>query len=204
MQGGLQNKGISFKDCFSWSFKVNLRTTRKIAFCDSPSHNLEKISENDEKTLISYSSTEDSTFSKDFIFNYTTEDFHLPSFTFGKTDATSTAILSFIPKFCQLSLSDAFRASLSGESIETDVSDAKGEFIFLLDRSGSMGGQNIQKAKQALVFFLKSLPQDTYFNVVSFGSTWRQMFKESQKYTDEFIDITISQVKAFEADMGGT
>ena len=100
----------------------------------------------------------------------------MPSFTFGKTDAASTAVLSFIPKFCQLSLSDAKKALLSGENIETDVSEAKGEFIFLLDRSGSMGGGNIQKAKQALIYFLKSLPQDSFFNVVSFGSTWRQMF----------------------------
>lgn len=39
-----------------------------------------------------------------------------------------------------------------------------------------MGGARIKKAKLALMIFLKSLPEDSYFNVVSFGSYHRNMF----------------------------
>lgn len=60
--------------------------------------------------------------------------------------------------------------------------------MFLLDRSGSMGGKRIEKAKEALILFIKSLPQDTYFNVVSFGSGSNKLFNpNSVKYGDKEV-----------------
>lgn len=64
---------------------------------------------------------------------------------------------------------------------------AKGEYIFLLDRSGSMGGSRINKAKEALILFLKSLPDDCYFNVISFGSNYEYLFDKSKKYDDKTL-----------------
>ena len=56
---------------------------------------------------------------KDFTFYFATEDFHIPSSVFGKTDAGSTVMLSFVPKFCELSVDDAYKASVEGEAVET-------------------------------------------------------------------------------------
>ena len=52
---------------------------------------------------------------KDFFFTFTTEDFEVPSYVFGRTDVGSTAMLSFIPKFCQLNIDDAYKASVAGK-----------------------------------------------------------------------------------------
>ena len=56
--------------------------------------------------------------------------------------------------------------------------------MFLIDRSGSMYGERIEKAKEALVIFLKSLPKDSYFNVYSFGSEYKTLFAMSKKYSN--------------------
>ncbi|XP_028429052.1 von Willebrand factor A domain-containing protein 5A isoform X1 [Perca flavescens] len=51
-----------------------------------------------------------------------------------------------------------------------------GEFVFLLDRSGSMGGSRIKSARETLLLLLKSLPMGCYFNIYSFGSSYEHIF----------------------------
>ena len=71
----------------------------------------------------------------------------MPSYVVGSTDISSTVMLSLIPKFCTLEISDAYKASIANKSYETDMESAKGDYVFFLDRSGSMGGTRIEKAK---------------------------------------------------------
>jgi len=44
--------------------------------------------------------------------------------------------------------------------------------VVLIDRSGSMSGKKMAMAVEALIFFLKSLPEGSIYNIVSFGSTF--------------------------------
>ena len=46
---------------------------------------------------------------KDFIFVYTTDNYELPKVVYGENDISSTAIVSFIPKFCSLTVDDAYK-----------------------------------------------------------------------------------------------
>ena len=95
------------------------------------------------------------------------------------------------------------------EEVESDEEykeepETKKEFIFLLDRSGSMY-QTIKIARQALILFLYSLPAGSYFNVCSYGSSHDFMFKgRSVPYNDKNLQEAIEKVKTFEANFGGT
>ncbi|XP_034278950.1 von Willebrand factor A domain-containing protein 5A isoform X2 [Pantherophis guttatus] len=88
-----------------------------------------------------------------------------------------------------------------------------GEFIFLLDRSGSMGNtlgnsfgsqSRIESAKETLIFLLKSLPLGCYFNIYGFGSTFDSFYPQSVKYTQQTMDTSVQRVKELRCDLGGT
>ena len=54
-------------------------------------------------------------------------------------------------------------------------------FVFIIDRSGSMKDKNrIKMATDALQLFVRSLPPDCNFNIVSFGGKWDAMFSKSE------------------------
>lgn len=105
------------------------------------------------------------------------------------------AMVQFIPEIS--GLKDL--AQLRKENMATTL----GEFVFILDRSGSMMGQRIVQACQGLVYFLKSLPINSYFHVISFGSDFVPMAR-SLKYNDADVDKMIAEIQTYDADMGGT
>ena len=96
-------------------------------------------------------------------------------------------------------------ANLEKEIANPINEDMKGNFIFLIDRSGSMYGGRIQMAKQSLIYFLKSLQENgSKFNIISFGSKFKSLFNENKLVNDENINEALKLVMNFDADMGGT
>jgi uncharacterized protein with von Willebrand factor type A (vWA) domain len=91
-----------------------------------------------------------------------------------------------------------------GKTFEVDLDSSKGEYFFLLDRSGSMNGIRIENAVRSLEVFLRSLPEDSYFNVLSFGSEYEYLFKESARNVKTEIDKAVIEISKMEADLGGT
>ena len=76
-------------------------------------------------------------------------------------------------------------------------------FIFLLDKSGSMWGERMDLAKETLIFFLRSLPKNSYYHLIAFGSFFEYIgSKEPCEYTTENVEKTLSDLK--EIEPGGT
>ena len=78
------------------------------------------------------------------------------------------------------------------------------EFIFLVDRSGSMDGEFIKSARETLILFLKSIPPGCSFNIIGFGSNYVSLFPSSVSYNQENLDTAIQHVEVLKADLGGT
>ncbi|XP_055369713.1 von Willebrand factor A domain-containing protein 5A-like isoform X3 [Betta splendens] len=88
-----------------------------------------------------------------------------------------------------------------------------GEFVFVLDRSGSMDcavnntnpeQTRIANARDTLLLLLKSLPMGCYFNIYGFGSTFEHIFPESVEYSEKTMEEALKKVEGMQADLGGT
>ena len=72
-----------------------------------------------------------------------------------------------------------------------------GLYVFLIDQSYSMGGKLIELVKQALLLFIQSLPEQSYFQLIGFGSDFKKYNSEPVTYSKENIDTTIRETNAF-------
>mmetsp|Transcript_8452 Transcript_8452/g.7503 ORF Transcript_8452/g.7503 Transcript_8452/m.7503 type:complete len:125 (+) Transcript_8452:355-729(+) len=84
------------------------------------------------------------------------------------------------------------------------MSTIRGEYVFIIDRSGSMSGSRIEMAKNALLLFLRSLPVNSKFNVVGFGSSHELYSKSSVDYTFDNLQDAEIKISKMDANLGGT
>lgn len=74
----------------------------------------------------------------------------------------------------------------------------------VVDCSGSMAGDSIAQAKEALRRILALLEPATEFNLVLFGSGHRLLYPEPVPATPEHLATALAFVETIDADMGGT
>lgn len=75
--------------------------------------------------------------------------------------------------------------------------------VFVLDRTGSMAGEKIEQARDALKFCLNSLREGDSFNVITFNESPTAVFTSMTKLTSETRKQALSAVDGIEAT-GGT
>jgi von Willebrand factor A domain-containing protein 5 len=77
-----------------------------------------------------------------------------------------------------------------------------GEIVFLVDRSGSMQGTKMRRTIETMQIFLRSLSPGIKFNIVSFGSTFTQLFPSSTEYDEVSLAKATELVSKMSANMG--
>ena len=196
---------------YPWTINVEIDSHSEITFLKSSSHQINVIkSENGQKVEISLKDDEINIPNKDFVLVHQTKNMFELRSTLNEHPKFNNycAMVTFVAAVEDESneqVYNAFCSSAKGNSSNlVDLNKFRGEFIFLIDRSGSMYGKRIETAKDSLIFFIKSLPLDSYFNIVSFGSNFEFMFPESRKYDDQTIEEALEKISLFDADFGGT
>jgi len=76
----------------------------------------------------------------------------------------------FMPKFTKQQSGGKIKMTTDEDEIEEDAIkdkyDEKLAFIFIVDSSGSMGGQRMEMTKKALELFIQSLPTGCKFKLI--------------------------------------
>ena len=154
---------------------------------------------------------------KNYLINYQIEN--LPKFNFYNLEYIPSSKIYFEFKinypiiYCQNSsleqkeknycIKYKYKKEKSGDD-DLDIENSPRLFIFLLDQSGSMSGEPIEIAKQALKLFLQSLPVGSYYQLVGFGSNYVKYDKEPKEYTQKNISEALKTIEKLDANMGGT
>ncbi|CAI8029551.1 von Willebrand factor A domain-containing protein 5A [Geodia barretti] len=170
----------------SW-FHLTVEGADGVAVVTSPTHSI-TVTPNDANQLDVRLSKE---LDSDLVILVKTKEPHAPKAIVeggeekkGSFMSSTTVMLNFFPSFPEI--------------------EAACEFIFLVDRSGSMRGSYIKSARETLVLFLKSLPQGNYFNIMGFGSSYTSLFPNPVPYDKKHLEKAIKHAQGMEADLGGT
>jgi Ca-activated chloride channel family protein len=142
---------------------VNLESQRAIKSIYSPSHNIDVSRKDDHHALISFEA-ENMALDSDFILIYSVDDksFGCSLLTYRESeDEDGYFMLLLTP-----------RQTMKEEDIlPKDVT-------FVIDTSGSMNGEKMEKAKAALLLCVNSLEERDNFNVIGFSTDTKMLFKE--------------------------
>jgi len=151
---------------------------------ESPSHPVRTRFE-DGRAVVSLSS-QDAALDRDFVLMVEPKDAHAPKAVVAReADGTRVAMVTFHPD------PDA-------------TSEGPADVTFVVDCSGSMGGDSIEQAKRAMALCVRALAEGDRFNIVRFGSSYTMMWTEPKTYSQATLEEATRYIDTIWADMGGT
>ena len=166
---------------------VELNSNQSIKSIYSPSHDVKIEKESDHHAKITYVE-ENTRPDKDFLLYYTVSEKDIGFNLLPYQDENHQGY---------------FLAMISPQvEVSADKTSSK-NIIFILDTSGSMSGEKIKQAKNALAFCLNSLNEQDQFNIIDFDDEIKS-FRNNLVRADHLnIQSALSFVDKCEAD-GGT
>ncbi len=152
----------------------------------SPTHEIE-TQEQHGQTIVTLRAGEHIP-NKDFMLRYRVAGSHIEAvpFTYRAAAEPGTVLLMITP-----------RLELQPEDV------LPRELLFVFDRSGSMGGDSIIQARNALQSCLRSLNPDDTFNILPFDDDVETFAPRSVSFTQEQVDQADAYIQQIQA-RGGT
>jgi len=181
----LNTEKFSSKNLESVVVNVMIKSNVAIKNVYSPSHNMEIKRISDYEVQVSYEAKDvkpDTDFK--LIYTLSGDDIGINVMTHKDGD-TGYFLLMLAPK------------------VAMDQLPQNKDIVFVLDKSGSMAGEKIDEAREALKFCLNNLNPDDKFGIVTFSTGVNSYRGEMETATSENIKAAVSFASQIEA-LGGT
>jgi Ca-activated chloride channel family protein len=183
----LNTEKFSAEPLQSVKISVRLKSSQSIKNIYSPTHNIKIDREGENQAVVSFSE-ENTKPNQDFVLYYTLsqDEIGFNLMTYQSEDDGNFFLALISPKV----------DVLPGRIVKKKI-------IFILDSSGSMQGEKIKQAKNALQFCLNSLNTGDQFNLIDFDDEIRKFESRLVPATPKNIKDALKFVDEIQAE-GGT
>jgi Ca-activated chloride channel family protein len=176
------NPPVALDVPYAFTFEMDVTMNGVIRGVQSPSHPID-VEQDGTRARVRLAQR-NAPMDRDLVIVVAADGLGTPHATVERGERGGAVLLSFVPRF--------------------EASTQPAEVVFVIDRSGSMGGSSIAEVRNALQLCLRSLSAGSRFNIVSFGSTFEAFFPASRAYDEASMKEAAAFVATLEANMGGT
>lgn len=170
---------------YGFSFALKILQSGRIRLVESPSHKIRVEYGDNEADISLYQ--QQAMPDTDVVINFELADKAEPSLSHCVHDGKEHILLELFPDFA-----------------EEETAPRRKEVVFVVDCSGSMAGDSIREAVNALQLCIRSLNEGDLFQVICFGSSWRALFDRQQVLDDTTLKAATAKIATIDANMGGT
>ena len=181
------NPPVELEVPYRFTFEMDVEMSGGIRGIESPSHPIAiEIDGTHARVRLAQ---RDAAMDGDLVIVIGAQGLDVPRAVVERGDQGEAAMVTFVPSFA---------------TDRPGAQPAATEVVFVIDRSGSMGGDSIAEVRNALQLCLRSLRSGCRFNIVSFGNAFSTLFPESRSYDEASLAEAAAFVASVDADMGGT